>query len=145
MSTIDIIDSINQAIESSIEAKLQAKLQAVATRLIALESEAAGSIRILDDLSTQVGKMQDKVDDLADGLNVVKFSQQEEMREVIRDFDFSTMIEEEVEAALDNAITEALHDYDFSAHIKAAVDDIDIGDAVEKYLSRRTFNLVRNN
>jgi len=47
---------------------------------------------------------------------------------------------------LDNAITEALNEYDFSAHISGALDDFNIvRRSVEDYLSQRTFNLVRNN
>jgi len=47
---------------------------------------------------------------------------------------------------LDNAVTEALGEYDFSAHISGALDDFDIvRRSVEDYLSQRTFNLVRNN
>jgi len=47
---------------------------------------------------------------------------------------------------LDNAIAEALNEYDFSAHISGALDDFNIvRRSVEDYLSQRTFNLVRNN
>jgi hypothetical protein len=124
---MDFNQILTEAIEKYVEAILQNKLNAIAERLQALESDSTV-------YANQIYEMKSEFREI--------------VQNEIEDYDFSEIFTNSIdEHNFKPAISEALNDFGMTdCVVTALANDSDlVHTAVEDYLSKRTFNLVRNN